>query len=187
MPVPLKLTRRSDGVVVGGAKPVPMMVTSRLSQCASGPVAARTVGSLFVIWMAPSFVVLWAAPTLVTVTSRFPGDAPGATLRVAVIWLGLSTLTPAVVTPGPKDAVALLAKLAPAMTTTRPVAPCAAVVGDTVVMIGPAADVTIVAFCTVAGVTPGLGPEIVVGNAAEVTPSGRKPGATSTAIPETRI
>ena len=185
--MPLKLTRRSDGVVVGGAKPVPLMVTPCTSQCASGPVVtATTVGSLFVIWKAPSFVVLCSAPTLVTVRSRTPGEAPKATLRVAVIRLGLSTLTPAV-TPGPKEAVASLAKLAPAMMTTRPVAPWAAVVGATDVMIGPAADVKIVAFCTLAGVTPGLGPEIVVSNAADVTPSGRKPGDTSTAIPEMRM
>src|SRR2546428_316608 len=40
MPAPLKLTRKSDGVVVGAMKPVPMMVTSWLSQWASGPVVA---------------------------------------------------------------------------------------------------------------------------------------------------
>src|ERR1700730_18016478 len=143
MPAPLKLTRRSDGVVVGAAKPVPLMVMSWLTQCTSG-LAAVTVGGP-VIWTAPTFVALCPALTLVTVTSRVPSAVPGATLRVAVIWLGLFTVTPAV-TPGPRETLASFAKFAPPMTMVRPVAPCAAVGGDTVVMAGPAAGARIVAF-----------------------------------------
>ena len=187
-PVPLNLTRRSGGVVVGGAKFVPVIVTSWLSRpCTSGPLAAVTIGVVPVISKAPVFVTLCSALTLVTVTSRTSSGVSRETLRVTVICVG-PTETLVTKTPGPKETLASGAKFAPVSTTTRPTAPSAAVAGETFVRVGPTADVTTVPFFTDwdKPSRPGLGPKIVVSTSAEVTSGGRKPGGTSTLIPDTR-
>src|SRR5262249_57854158 len=89
-------------------------------------------------------------------------------------------------TPWPKDTVVFGVKLVPVIVTTRPVAPCAAASVEMFVRTGPAAGETALAFFTDAFCPsrPGFGPNTVTRTSAVVTPSGRKPGATSTAIDE---
>src|SRR5437870_7685141 len=148
MPLPVNVTKMSGGVVVGGVKSAPVMVTSWLSRPrTSGPLTAVTVG-VPVSWKALVLVALWPALTLVTVTSRIPSEVPEDTSTVAVIWVGLSTDRPVTDTPAPKATLASGAKLAPVRTTVRPTAPRPAVAGAIPATVGPAAAVTAVAFFT---------------------------------------
>src|SRR5258708_6139145 len=190
IPPPLKVTTRFEGVVVGDSKFVPVIVTSWLGRfwlrepSVLGPLAEVMVGGA-VISKPAGFVPLRPELPFVTVTSRVPSAASTFTVSLAVIWPELSTLA-ATLTPDPKETLVVsTSKFVPVMTTTRPLVPRAAVVGETLVIAGPAAGLKTVAFCTGAGVSPGFVPEIVATSAAEVTPSAKKPEATSTVIPET--
>ena len=188
IPAPVNVTRRSGGVVVGGVKSRPVIVTSWLSRPrTSGPLTPVTVG-VPVSWKAPALLALCPALTLVTLTSRDPSEVPGDTSTVTVICVGLSTDVPVTDTPAPKDTLASGAKFAPVRTTVRPTAPRPADAGATVASVGPAAGVTAVPFFTDwdSPNSPGLGPKTVISTSADVTSGGRKPGGTSTVIPDTR-